>query len=167
MNEFMIDTKTRMGKFLIFLLVVVVCLFCKVIILSCQLNNARKIYVYNLEEIVSASGIVKLQKELEDNVNKLNDEVLKAQKKITAIRDAKVKEDFSEMYVKSLELKRDDLYEKYNNEMIVLTDKLNDVMRQIAKEKNASTIYSNKNITVQTPFVIDVTPEILDILKKN
>ena len=100
MNEFMIDTKTRMGKFLIFLLVVVVCLFCKVIILSCQLNNARKIYVYNLEEIVSASGIVKLQKELEDNVNKLNDEVLKAQKKITAIRDAKVKEDFSDRYFK-------------------------------------------------------------------
>lgn len=126
-----------------------------------QIENSKKVYVYNLEDVLKGTDIIAVKQKFEDEIIKLNDEVFATEKKIKSIQDAKMKKELSDMYLKNLKMKRDDLMAKYQNDVKELTDKVNTAVGKIAEEKNVSVIFVKNAIAVKTPQVIDVTPEVL------
>lgn len=135
--------------------------------LVAQIQQAKKVYVYNLEEVVVGAGIVEMQQKFEKQVKQLNDEVTTAQKKIKSFKNAKVKEDFSDMYLKSLVLKRDEMIGEYEKAMKQATENVNNALRKVAEQVDAPTIYHTKSVSVNTKYVTDVTKEIVEYLNKN
>ena len=132
-----------------------------------EIENSRKVYVYNLEEVLKGINILETKKKFEDEIIKLNDEVFATEKKIKSIKDEKMKEELSGMYLKNLKMKRDDLMEKYQNDIKELTDKVNAVISELAKEKDVSVIFVQNAIAVNTPYVVDLTAEILTRVKNK
>ena len=132
-----------------------------------QIAMERKVYVYSLEEVLKALDAVAERTKFENEVLKLNDELFAAEKKIKSIKDAKVKDDFSDVYLRNLKLKRDDLITSYENKMKKLSDDINEALVTVAKDKKASTIFVNSAIVVKTEHVEDVTPEIIKQLKSK
>lgn len=127
----------------------------------------RKIYVYNLEEILTKTGIIETKKEFEENLVKLNEELIDGQRRIKSLRDARVKEDFSEIYLNNLRSKRDDLVNHYDNKLDELASKINQALVELCKEKNIPTVYPNNTVAITTDDVIDLTDEILEKIKKQ
>lgn len=130
-----------------------------------QVKQAKRVYVYNLEEVVVGAGVVAMQQDFEQKVKKLSDEVETAKKKISSLKDAKVKADFSEVYLNSLVLKRDEMLAEYEKSMKKATEDVNVALRQVAEKLDAPTIYHTKSVSVTTPYVVDVTKEVVDQLK--
>ena len=135
-------------------------------ILTQKIENARKIYVYDLQEVIRHTGIAEAKQKYEQDVISLNEDLLAAEKKIKSLKDAKVKEDFSEVYLKNLRLKRDELVENYEKSISELTGKINVALAEIAKEKDTSAIFVRDIILVKTPYVEDVTDDVIKHLKK-
>lgn len=135
-------------------------------ILTQKIENARKIYVYDLQEVIRHTGIAEAKQKYEQDVISLNEDLLAAEKKIKSLKDAKVKEDFSEVYLKNLRLKRDELVENYEKSISELTGKINVALAEIAKEKDTSAIFVRDIIVVKTPYVEDVTDDVIKHLKK-
>ena len=133
--------------------------------LHMQIQNNRKVYVYNLETVLSDIGAAEAKQKFEKDVDKLNKEVIAAEKKIKNIKDAKAKAEFSEVYFKSLRLKRDNLVEDYNKSLQELLKKINKALAQTATDKNVATIFSSKSVAVTTEDVIDVSADIVKTLK--
>ena len=100
-------------------------------------------------------------REFEAKINILNDEVSTAQSKISSLKDSKEKDDFSEVYMKSLKLKRDTMLEQYNQAIQEITDEINAKISEIAQERNALVVFDRRAVTAKTPHVIDVTEEIV------
>ena len=132
-----------------------------------QTNTNNKIYFYNLENVIASSSLVEIRNDFETKLQALAVEVETAQKKIQSIKDAKVKDDFTEMYMKSLKMKRDDLLKAYDEAMIQATDNVNEALKEIAEEKNVSTIFTSKALAVTTDDTIDLTQEIIEIVNKK
>lgn len=129
--------------------------------------QTNKIYYYNLENVIASSSLVGIRNDFETKLQALAVEVETAQKKIQSIKDAKVKDDFTEMYMKSLKMKRDDLLKAYDEAMIQATDNVNEALKEIAEEKNVSTIFTSKALAVTTDDTIDLTQEIIEIVNKK
>ncbi len=129
------------------------------------IENSRKVYIYNLEEVLMTLNIVEEKQKFEAEIVKLNDELLEAEKKIKSLQDAKVKENFSQMYLSNLRLKRDELIAGYEKKVKDLTDKVNIALAEIAKGKGASTIFLRDVVAVNTPYVEDVTTEVINRVK--
>lgn len=126
-----------------------------------EIENSKKVYVYNLEEVLKGTSIVAVKQNFENEIIKLNDEVFATEKKIKSIKDAKMKKELSDMYLKNLKMKRDDLMAKYQSDVKELTAKVNAAISKIAEEKKVSVIFVHNAIAVKTPEVVDVTPEVL------
>ncbi|MBR1915217.1 MAG: hypothetical protein IJ830_02085 [Alphaproteobacteria bacterium] len=135
-------------------------------ILMQKLENSRKIYFYDLQEVIRHTGIAEAKQKYEQDVISLNEDLLAAEKKIKSLKDAKVKEDFSEVYLKNLRLKRDELVENYEKSISELTGKINVALAEIAKEKDTSAIFVRDILVVKTPYVEDVTDDVIKHLKK-
>jgi len=131
-----------------------------------ELEAARMVYVYSLEETMQGVNAAEKKKKFEEEAMRLNEEVSAAEAKIKNFTDEKLKQDFTDMYLNSLRLKRDNLVEEYQKMLEELSNKVNKGLEEIAKEKNANTIFLKSTIAVNTPYVTDITPELIAKLKK-
>lgn len=131
-----------------------------------QLDEAKNIYVFNLEKVVAASDLVSIQQEFEQQVLELSNDVEKAKKKIAGLKKSKVNEDFSDVYLKSLTFKRDELVAKHEKQMAQITNQINEALNEVAKQKKASVIFNLKAISVSTKHVIDVSDEVIEKIKE-
>ncbi len=132
-----------------------------------QLEDVRKVYIYDLQETLRGLRVDELNAEFEAKVNILNHEVITAQNKISSLKEANVQADFSDVYLNSLKNKRDDMIKEYNDTLQSITTQINENLAQIAQEKNTSTIFSKQSISAFTPNVIDITPEIIQRIQSN
>ena len=124
-------------------------------------EQMRKVYVYDLQETLRGVKLDNINREFEAKINILNDEVSAAQKKIASLKETKDKDDFSDVYLRSLKFKRDTMLQEYNRTLENLTDEVNRVIGEIAKEKGAAVIFDRSIISSQTENVEDVTPEVI------
>ena len=131
-----------------------------------QIAANRKIYVYSLEDVLRATDAVAAKTKFESEVIKLNEEILEAEEKIKSLKDAKVKADFSDVYMKNLRLKRDDLVAKYEQSIMELTDKINKTVIEVADEKNAPAVFLKSAVAVVSGDVEDITSEVIARIKK-
>lgn len=129
-------------------------------------QTPQMIYVYSLEEAMVGINAAEEKNKFEQEALRLSDEVTAAEEKIMSLKDKEVQEDFSDVYLNSLRLKRDNLVEEYHKMLEDLSNKVNKSLEEIAAEKKASTIFLKSMIAVNTPYVVDVTPELIAKLKK-
>ena len=131
-----------------------------------QIEQSNKIYTYNLDEIFYAMNIIDAKKRYEEDIVKLNNDLLEAEKKIKSLKDAKVKEDFSDMYLKNLKLRRDEIIGTYEKAVADLTEKMNKALDEVVKEKNVPAVFVPNAIAIKTPNTVDLTQEIILKMKK-
>ena len=124
-------------------------------------QNSRVIYVYNMEKAVHSTEVDLRNKKFNTDLAALEIEVQDTKDKIKKIKDAKVKDDISEIYLKSLMDKRDNLVNDYQNYMTDMLDKMNKALAEVATEHNAVTIFNANSMVVTTKDVIDVTDEVV------
>lgn len=164
-----VKTNHNMSQHCFWLLVVAslvgICAFIYLLIttinLHQQLNDTRKIYVYDLQETLRGLKVDELNAQFEAKVNILNHEVLSAQNKISSLKDANIQADFSDVYLNSLKNKRDNMINDYNDTLQKITEQINQNLVNVAQEFNAPTIFNKQAISAFTPNVIDVTPIIV------
>ncbi len=156
-----------LGVFIILLSIAFVYQIIKTNQLRRQLEDVRKVYIYDLQETLRGLRVDELNAEFEAKVNILNHEVITAQNKISSLKEANVQADFSDVYLNSLKNKRDDMIKEYNDTLQSITTQINENLAQIAQEKNTSTIFSKQSISAFTPNVIDITPEIIQRIQSN
>ena len=164
-----VKTNHNMSQHCFWLLVVAslvgICAFIYLLIttinLHQQLNDTRKIYVYDLQETLRGLKVDELNAQFEAKVNILNHEVLSAQNKISSLKDANIQADFSDVYLNSLKNKRDNMINDYNDTLQRITEQINQNLVHIAQEFNTPTIFNKQAISAFTPNVIDVTPIIV------
>lgn len=129
--------------------------------------QTNKIYYYNLENVIASSSLVGIRNDFETKLQALAVEVETAQKKIQSIKDAKVKDDFTEMYMKSLKMKRDDLLKAYDEAMVQATENVNVALQKIAEEKHVMAIFNSKALAVTTNNTIDLTKDVIEAVNKS
>ena len=132
-----------------------------------QVNGSRKIYVYNMEEMVKLTGIPALNKKFGEDIAALDKEITEAENKIKKLKDAKVKAEFTDVYFKSLRLKRDELINKYTENMQNILNSINKALEEIAVKSGAPTIFMASSVAVKTKFVVDVTAQVVEMIKQN
>ena len=130
-------------------------------------DHDSKIYVYSMENVLLLAGMADENKQHQIELDKLEKEIDAAQKKLNGIKDKKLKQEYSEVYMKSLTLKRDTLVETHQKFMDRLLKNANRALLAVTAKYNAPTIFTAKSIAVHTPNVIDVTDEISAYLKDN
>lgn len=126
-----------------------------------KLGKLQHVYVYDLEEILRGVNLDELNREFEAKISILNNEVATAQDKISALKNSKVKDDFSDVYLKSLKLKRDTMVNEYSRTLQNITDEINDKVTELAQENGASVVFDRRTIAASTPMVVDLTSEII------
>ena len=135
--------------------------------LAKRVDDNRKIYVYNMEETLLAAGIPASSQQFESDIASLEREVADAQEKIKTLKEAQVKEEFSDMYLRSLKMKRDELINKYSESMQVVLDAINQALEEVARENNVHTIFLSSAIAISTEYVVDVTPQVIEKMKQH
>lgn len=123
--------------------------------------QSKKAYVYDLEQTLRGIKLDELNREFEAKINILSDEVASAKKKIASLNESKDKDDFSEVYLKSLKLKRDSMIKEYNKTLENLTEEINKTVSQIADEKGASVVLDKRVVVSQNKNVEDITAEVI------
>lgn len=136
------------------------------IALQDEVNASRKVYVYNLEEILTKMNLLETKKKFEEDLIKLNDELVNGKEKIEALKNAQVQEDFSEVYLNNLRFKRDELVTHYDKTLDELADKINKALLELCAEKNIPTVFISSAVAIPTENVIDVTNEVLAKIQK-
>ncbi len=130
-----------------------------------QIAQIQYVYVYDLEEVLRGVRLDDLNREFEAKINILNNEVSSAQDKISNLKNSKVKDDFSDVYLKSLKLKRDSMIQEYSRTLQNITAEINEKVTELAQEKSAPVVFDRRFITARTPLVIDLTDEIIGRIK--
>lgn len=150
----------------VFAFFIIVNMYYKNAVLSQQIEQAQKVYVFSMEDALVRLGTVSLKQNFEKEVMALNNELEKNEKKIETIRNAKVRDDFSAVYMDSLKLKRDTLVQNYQKQLADLTEQINKALSEVAKKYDAPTIFNAKSTVVKTNKVVDVTSEVVNIVKQ-
>ena len=136
-----------------------------------KLNNLvtqnRNIYVYNMENSLLLAGMAEENQKFEADMYDLEKEIDAAMEKLKTIKDQKLKEEYQEMYMNSLKIKRDDLIKAHEEFVNNLSKNVGKALVKVANKYKVATIFSTKSIAVTTPYVVDVTPQIVDILRKK
>ena len=135
--------------------------------LSVELQNSKIVYVYNLEAVVASSNIIAIKQQFEEKIKELAKEVDEAQKKIKNMRNSKVKDDFSDIYMKSLKLKRDETVKAYDETMLQATENINVALKEVAQAKEAKVIFNVKALALTSELTIDVTPEVINLVNQK
>jgi len=131
-----------------------------------QIEQSRKVYTYNIDEIFYAMNIMEAKKNYEESLVKLNGELLETEKKIKSLKDAKVQKDVLQTYLKSLKIKRDEIVGNYEKAVAELSEKMNKALDAVVKEKNVPAIFVQSAIAIKTPDTVDLTQEIIAEMKK-
>lgn len=126
-----------------------------------------KVYVYSMENVLLLAGMADENKQYQIEMDKLGKEIDAAKKKLNGMKDKKLKQEYSDMYMKSLTLKRDTLVETHEKFMANLLKNVNRALLAVTDKYKAPTIFTAKSIAVHTPNVVDVTDEISKYLKDN
>ena len=132
-----------------------------------RVDYNRRIYVYNMEETLMAVGIQASSQKFENDIASLEKEVADAQEKIKTLQEGQVKEDFSEMYLRSLQMRRDELVSKYSETMQKVLDAINGSLEEVARENNVHTIFLSNAIALNTDYVVDLTPQVVAKVKQK
>lgn len=132
-----------------------------------NITNLKKVYVYDLQETLRGVNLEKLNKDFEKKINIINDEVTLAHEKISSLKETKEKDNFSEVYLKSLKLKRDSMIQDYNEVLEKLTAEINRIIAEIADEKDTGIIFDKRVTASLTKYVEDVTPEVIKRLEEK
>ncbi len=130
--------------------------------LAQRVDDNRRIYVYNMEETLRAAGVPASSQQFETDIASLEREVTDAQEKIKTLKEAQVKEEFSDMYLRSLRMRRDELINKYSESMQVVLNAINKALEEVARENNVHTIFLSSAIAISTEYVVDVTPQVIE-----
>lgn len=128
--------------------------------------NSRKIYVCDMEKIYQELKIEERNKNFEIEISKLNDEVKSAHKKIESLKEAKVKADYTDVYLNSLVAKRDKTAEDYQNALQQTLANVNKALSEVATELGVNTIFRSKATAVITKYTVDVTSQVLEKINK-
>lgn len=128
-------------------------------------DNNRKIYVFNMDETVKSVGLQEANQKFEDDIKNLDTQVKEAQATIKDIKDEKMKKKMLNLSIKPLEMKREDLLKEYSKAMQDSLAKINNALAEIATENNISVVFMNKAIAVNTNYVVDVTPQVVEKIK--
>ena len=131
-----------------------------------ELDKSRKVYVYNLQAAVVESNMIKIKEDFEKNVEALNKEIDEARKKIQKLEKSNVKKDFSELYLRSLTLKKDNMLKDHKKALQDAADDINAALDKIIKEKKIPAIFKVDAIAYSSDNIVDVTPEVINLLKK-
>ena len=135
--------------------------------LAQRVDDNRKIYVYNMEEALKMAGVPESSQKFENDIASLEKEVQEAQEKIKTLKEAQVKEEFSEMYLRSLQMKRDELINKYSESMQATLDKINKALEDVARENSVHTIFMSNSIAVNTEYVVDITAQVVEKMQQQ
>ena len=169
-NETDKSNRKLWGAF-VFLLIVFSAMFCHSYFvfhqLQNQLQNTRKVYVYDLQETLRGLNVDGLNAEFEAKVNILNHEVITAQNKISSLKEANVQADFSDVYLNTLRTKRDTLIKEYNDTIQNITNQINETLVRLAKQHDTPTIFNKQSVAAITPDVVDLTVEIINTIQTN
>lgn len=160
------ETKKKshiLGKILLALLFLGVIAFqqAEIMYLHKKVEAQGYVYVYDLEQVLKGVKLDDLNREFEAKISILNDEVVSAQDQISSLKDSKVKDNFSDVYLKSLKLKRDTMIQEYSRAIQNITEQINVKVTELAEEKNAAVVFDKQFITASTPKVVDLTEEIV------
>ncbi|MBR1825004.1 MAG: OmpH family outer membrane protein [Alphaproteobacteria bacterium] len=128
-------------------------------------HNVDHTYVYNMEAVLMQTGMADENRKFETNMANLEKEIDAAEKKVKSMKDKKLQEEYREMYMKSLTLKRNTLVEEHEKFMKSLLKNINKTLAEVAKDNNVKVIFSNKAIIFSTNYVTDVTPTVAAKLK--
>ena len=131
-----------------------------------ELDKSRKVYVYNLQAAVVESNMIKIKEDFEKNVEALNKEIDEARKKIQKLEKSNVKKDFAELYLRSLTLKKDNMLKDHKKALQDAADDINAALDKIIKEKKIPAIFKVDAIAYSSDNIVDVTPEVINLLKK-
>ena len=129
--------------------------------LSQKFEEGNKVYVFSMEETILAMGMLDKKRLFEQRVNRLNDEVRAAEKKLKSIKDKSVRSEYSEVYMKSLQIKRNNLITDYEKEMTDLTNRINKALEDVVSERNLPVVLTAKDIAVTTQNVVDITKDVI------
>lgn len=132
---------------------------------SQNVDNNRRIYIFNMEEAVQNIGVKDANQKFEEDINELDAQVKDAQATIKSIKDEAVKAKMLNLTLKPLQMKRDDLLEAYSRSMQESLQQINEALAEYATENNIPTIFINKSVAVNTNYVIDVTPGVVEKIK--
>ena len=96
------------------------------------LGDTQPVYVYDVKKIVANYGeLVAVQQKYAKQLADLNQQVSDAQKKLANMKDKKAKAEFSDVYLSTLNLKRDTLLEDYEKSINALSEKTNEVLLRL------------------------------------
>ena len=139
----------------------------KYTMLERAVQESRKVYVCNLEEVLNSTNIIAIKQNFNDEMVKLNDELTEGEKKIKSLKNVNVKEDFTDIYMKNLRLKRDGLVVEYDKKIGNLTTKINDVLTSITEEKHIPVIFAPDTVVFTSSDMVDITDEVIQRLKSK
>ncbi|MBQ9271162.1 MAG: hypothetical protein IJ218_02715 [Alphaproteobacteria bacterium] len=132
---------------------------------SQNVDENRKIYVFNMDETVKGIGLQEKNQKFEADINNLDAQVKEAQATITDLKDEVMKAKILNLTIKPLQMKRDDLLEEYSKSMQQSLAQINEALAELATENNVPTIFMNKSVAVNTNYVVDVTPTVIEKIK--
>lgn len=130
-----------------------------------SITQSKKVYVYDLEQTLKGIKLDEINNEFSNKITILGDEVTSAQKKISSLKETKDKDDFSEVYLQSLKLKRDNMIAEYNRTLEDITEQVNKTVSKIAEEKGASAVFDKRIVASQNKYVEDITAEVIKRVK--
>ncbi|MBQ9271265.1 MAG: OmpH family outer membrane protein [Alphaproteobacteria bacterium] len=130
-------------------------------------HNIEHTYVYNMEAVLMQTGLAEENRKFESDMVGLEKEIDAAEKKVKSMKDKKLQEEYREMYMKSLTLKRNTLVEDHEKFMKSLLKNINKTLTEVAKKNNVKVIFSNKAVIFSTNYVTDVTPVVAKKLKEK
>lgn len=128
-------------------------------------DENRKIYVFNMDETVKNIGLQEANQKFEDDINDLDAQVKEAQATLKDLKEKDMREKLLNLTIKPLQMKRDDLVQAYSKSVQDSLAQINNALAEIATENNISVIFMNKSVAVNTNYVIDVTPQIVEKIK--
>lgn len=124
-------------------------------------------FVYDIEAVLMQTGLADENRKFEANMAELENEIDKAEKKVNSMKDKKLQEEYREMYMKSLTLKRDNLVEEHEKFMKSLLKNINKTLAEVAKKHHVKVIFNNKAVVFSTKYVTNITPLVAAKLKEK
>ena len=105
-------------------------------------HNIEHTYVYNMEAVLMQTGLADENRKFETNMADLEKEIDAAEKKVKSMKDEKLRQEYRDMYMKSLTLKRNTLVEEHEKFMKSLLKNVKKTLAEVAKENDVKVIFN-------------------------
>jgi len=129
-------------------------------------TQARYVYVYNVDLLSrSYPALVSLQQNYQAQLEALTAQLDEIKAKIAKVSDAKAKEEVSNAYLAQITEKRNNLVASYQQSLQAMTAQVNRALEEVTTEKGLNAVFNSSAILVRTPYVIDITSDVLQKLK--